>query len=1097
MPGNHDWYTDGLHGLKREQNYIEQFLGEDSFLPKNGCPLESIAIGEHIQLILVDTEWYLEDWNKHPTINEDCAIKTRARFLEEINAELSRNQHKTIVFAMHHPMYTNGIHGGQYRLSKHFKPSERLIPLPILGSLVTQIRTQGGISIQDRYNVRYNGLMKRLETMVKHYERLVFVSGHDHSLQYIVNGQIKQIISGSGSKSTFASLTNDGLFSYGKQGFARLVVFKDGSAWVQFFGEDRGEPKRLFQKEVFQKPKSYPIETLPDYFESSRHIAVYSKQETEKIPFFESDWGRYYSDVYTTPIAVPVVVLDTLKGGLQVIRKDVEHARKSLLLQTKDGQELSMTALRKTLSPWLRAIHNQKTFIEEPFKQTLVSDLCVDYYEATHPYAFLAIPVLSAAADLYYPTPSLYFIPKHKALGNFNSAFGGELYTLTERPEGENTYAIISSIRKNEKHKIDEAAYIRARLFDLLIGNWNGQQDSWRWTHTEQPNGDVLYVPLPKDRNYIFSNFNGASLEVMKLICSSTKQFHVYDSIIKDFKWMHNQGIELDRVLLQTSDSSEWITQATYLQEHITDAVISQAFQRVPSQVQDSTLDEIKVNLKRRRQQLVSFAKRYAAYLHRLAIVMATDQDDYIQVERFEKGVTEVKISSILNGKPGVELVNRKLYHPQTKEIWIYGLAGQDVFDLKGKVTNATKVRIVGGQNNDTYTVENGANVRIYDHKTKKNTIRKNNGANVYFSDNYEVNLFDYTHTISYVDIGSTRFGYTPDDGLIVGGRYSHTYHGFSLNPFTWQHRFSGNYYTAFQGVDLQYEGEFNLRGRWNLELGVRFNSTNYGANFFGFGNETINEDDQLGLAYNRIRKGLYGASLGLVKNSPAGSEFRVKTMVEGIAIGYADGSFLADVAPNPAARSEDRRHYGTVKGGYRYKSLDRPLVPTRGMVFSVETGLTSELNTLSKTFAFLNANLGFYNSLSRNRQLTLKSNVSTNLRFSNDIPFYYAANLGGETGLRGYHSNRFTGHNLLVGNLDIRYRFNRFRTPFAPIQMGVFTGTDLGRVWVNNGDYSRKWHPDYGGGFWITAANFMTGTWNVFTGTEGVRFSFGLEVNF
>ncbi|GIV44860.1 MAG: hypothetical protein KatS3mg035_1983 [Bacteroidia bacterium] len=41
IPGNHDWALDGKEGwkaIKRQQKYIEEHLGENSFLPKDGCP---------------------------------------------------------------------------------------------------------------------------------------------------------------------------------------------------------------------------------------------------------------------------------------------------------------------------------------------------------------------------------------------------------------------------------------------------------------------------------------------------------------------------------------------------------------------------------------------------------------------------------------------------------------------------------------------------------------------------------------------------------------------------------------------------------------------------------------------------------------------------------------------------------------------------------------------------------------------------------------------------------------------------------------------------------------------------------------------------
>ena len=83
IPGNHDWYN-GLDGLKREEKLVEKALGKNSFLPENGCPLKKVEISKDIVLIIIDTHWYLTNWDNHPTINDKCEIKTRTKFFDEL-----------------------------------------------------------------------------------------------------------------------------------------------------------------------------------------------------------------------------------------------------------------------------------------------------------------------------------------------------------------------------------------------------------------------------------------------------------------------------------------------------------------------------------------------------------------------------------------------------------------------------------------------------------------------------------------------------------------------------------------------------------------------------------------------------------------------------------------------------------------------------------------------------------------------------------------------------------------------------------------------------------------------------------------------------
>jgi len=1113
IPGNHDWYAGGVAGLKRQEKYIEDALGKNTYKPENGCPLKSIDVSDKVQLIVVDSQWYLENWNKNPTINDNCEIKTRTRFFEELEGELKKAQNKRVIFAMHHPMYTNGTHGGFYGASKHLYPTQSNIPLPILASLLTQIRTQGGVSIQDRYNERYNELMKRIETLALEYDNIVFASGHEHSLQYIENEGIKQIVSGSGSKNSAAALSKNGLFSAGKQGFAELTIFKDGSTWVSFYVNNEGEPKLMYTKEVLPKSRDiFNVDALPDTFPQRVDASIYTKDETDKTGVYKTLLGKRYRKLYSKKINVQVATLDTLYGGLEIVRAGGGHQTRSLRLKTKDGRELNMRALRKSATQYLQTVLFKETYIENDFDKTKIEDLVLDFYTAAHPYAFFAVPDLSNAANVYHTNPKLFFIPKHKFLGDYNTEYGGELYMIEERPEEnysdeknfgyaddiESTHDIIAKIREDEKYKIDENAYIRARLFDMLLGDWDRHQDQWRWAQFNQENGDKLFRPIPRDRDQVFSNFDGALLDIMKVLSGATKQLQVYDAELKDIKWMNSAGIKLDKVLIQNSEKEVWIKQAKYLMDNITDDVINTAFSKVPEEAREESLAEIKELLKGRRGNMIDIAERYYKYLNQLVIVTGTDKDDYFEINRIGDNETNVKISRIKDGKKGEVLVDRTFNKNITKELWIYGLDDDDVFEVTGKANNLIFTRIIGGQNNDTYIIKNGRRVRVYDHKSKPNTIQENNGAKINFTDIYNNNLFDFNKNIKKLGAITPSIAYNPDDGISLGVSLVKTTKGFQRNPYSQQHRFKGGYYFATNGFSIAYDGEFaNLFNDWNLHVAGKITSENFSNNFFGFGNQTVNNDDTLELDYNRVKTSIYMASVGILKKGNFGSDYGFKFIAEGIEIGITPDRFIETFTPSNLNNGfYNRRYFTAAEANYNYASFDNKVVPTRGMTFNINTGIKTEPEETKNTYGYINSNLGFYNALVTSRRLVLKTDLRGQVRIGDDFLFYQAANIGGRNGLRGYRNERFTGRNSLVGSADIRYSFKSFKTATLPLQLGIFAGGDVGRVWLE-GDFSKQWHSDYGGGFWVSAADSIQGTFNFFNSQEGIRVTFGFGVAF
>ncbi len=1111
IPGNHEWYSDGLAGVKEQEDYVVKALGKDVFLPSNGCPIESIDVSETVQLIILDTQWYLENWNHHPTINDGCEIKTRERMLLEFEGEIKKAQGKNIVVAMHHPMFTNGVHGGFFAPRKHLYPTQRKIPIPGLSSLAAQIRTQGGISIQDRYNELYNSLMQRLETLASDNGNITFVSGHEHTLQYIETEYIKQIVSGSGAKESYAALGDNGHFSSGQQGFVVYTIFKDGGSWVQYFGSKTGEPELLFQKEVYPPTKHFDVSTLPESYPNEVEVSVYTDEETDKKGIYETLLGDRYRNLYSKKIKAQVATLDTLYGGLEIVRKGGGHQTRTLRLKDKEGKEYNLRALRKSATQYLQTVVFKDTYIQNDFEQTEVENLILDFYTAAHPYAFMAIPDLSHAAKLFHTNPKIIYIPKHKYLGDFNAEYGGEIYMIEERPESnyvgdrtfgfaddiESTYDIVEKIRKDEKYKIDENAYVRARLFDMLIGDWDRHQDQWRWAQFDQENGDKLYRPIPRDRDQVFSNFDGALLDVLRAIAGSSNQLQVYDDELKDIKWMNSAGVKLDRVLIQRAEKELWLEQAKFLQDNITDEIIEVAFKKVPEEVQDSTLQEIKSKLKGRRGNLTDIASRYYDYLNELVVITGTDKDDFFEITRTGNNETHVKVSRIKDGEKGEVLLDKTYNKNITKELWIYGLDDKDVFEVSGKANNLIYTRIVGGQNNDTYRIKNGRRVKIYDHKSKKNTVEENNGAQIKLTDIYNLNLFDFQKTIVRGNVITPSMGFNPDDGFKVGVAAAYTVKGFQRNPFSQQHAFSGGYFFATQGFDLQYKGEFaNITSDWNLYVGGRLTSGNFANNFFGFGNGTVNNEDELDLDYNRVKTSIYAAEVGFLRRSSFGSNYIFKAIVEGIKLDPTEGRFITEFIPATDEDFYSRRVFTALEGEYNYKSFDNALNPSKGMTYMLNLGGRTDVDNIEEVYGYINSNLGFYNSLSADKKLVLKTDLRTQFRFGDTFEFFQASNIGGNNGLRGYRNERFTGRNSLVGSADVRYSLPSFKTKLIPLQFGVFVGGDVGRVWLK-GDFADKWHNDYGGGFWLTAAESISGTFNLFKGDEGMRFSFGFGLNF
>jgi hypothetical protein len=1107
IPGNHDWYNNGLKGLKREEEYIEKALKDkNAFQPEKGCPIKKIDVSDNLVILALDTQWYITDWDKHPTMNDNCEIKSRNEFILEIEGELKKNGAKTILIAMHHPAYTNGSHGGYFNAQKHLFPFSPYIPLPGIGSLAVQIRSQGGVSPQDRFSYRYNNLMDRLVTLSKNNERVVFVSGHEHSLQYIEHDGVKQIVSGSGSKKTATALGNDGKFSYGGQGFAVLNVYDDGSSEVSYYSAENGEPNLLYKTSVFETPERYDVSKLPSNFDPVTKVSAYKKEDTEKSKSYRWFWGEHYRDIYGVDLEVPVVTLDTLMGGFTIERKGGGHQSRALRLIDKDGKNFALRGVKKSAVRFLQSVVFTETYIEEDFKGTTSEEVLFDFYTSSHPYVTLTIGGLSDAIGLYHTNPTLIYVPKHKSLGNYNEEFGDELYIIEERPDDdfinvesfgkpdaiESTDDVIKRLRKDEKYQIDEAAYIKARLFDMLIGDWDRHQDQWRWSRFDISDDKKIYRPIPRDRDQAFSNYDGALLDFMKALIPPVRQFQEYKTELKNIKWINSAGIKMDRNFTQNSSKEVWLEQAKFIQQNLTDAAIDEAFNKLPKEVRNETSEGIKEKLKARRETMVDIASRYYDYMSKLIIITGTDKDDHFDITRLN-GKTKISVSRIKDDKILSPYKERTLSAKETKEIWIYGLDDDDRFSVKGKGSNPIFTRIVGGQNNDVYNIEDGRGVKVFEHNSKPNTIEKKGGAVFRLKDIYSNNTYDFDKHISRVNTILPSIGFNPDDGMKIGIQDVYTIKGFKNNPHHSKHIVKAGYYFATQGFDVQYDGEFsNTFGKWNIIAGGRFASESFTQNFFGFGNNT-QLDETKDLDYNRVKTGMLSGKIGVVKTGFGGSRINLTAGVEKIEVEQTLGRFISTEFTGTPEVLDDKV-FGNVEAIYSYSSSDNGAFPTRGMFFSLKSGIKTNLDETTRTFGYVIPSLQFFNAITNNRKLVLHTKARGHFNIGDSFEFYQAASLGADTGLRGFREQRYSGKRALVFGADLRYSLLKFNTGLLPLKLGVFGGFDSGRVWVD-GENSNNWHSNFGGGVLISAVDAITGQLSFFKSDEGLRIAFGFGI--
>ena len=1079
MPGNQEWDEKGHRGVSDIEKYVKK-NSKAKFYPEDTEPIMHKDLGENTVLITVDSQWFLEDWNKDTYINDDTEIQNRTLFFLEFENRIKKAQGKIILVAIHHPIETKTRQGFFSNI--------------------------GGFSNQDFQNKQFRTLRNRLKTIAQGADHIIFISGQDRNLQFI-NDAVPQIISGAAGTLQNVKNVDEDSFATAKNGYARLDIGSDGKVIVHFYTMENGSSKAVYQNTVLKgdKEEVNPSYTIKDNFPSNQLASIYTKEATKKSGFYKALWGDHYREYYGRDVNAPVALLDTLLGGLTPIKRGGGQQSKSLRLEDKSGKRFVMRALKKSTIKFLQANAFQETYIGNALDGTVVDKFLSDFYTTSHPYVPYAIGGLSQAADVNYTSPILYYIPKQETLGVYNEDFGDELY-MVEEHVGEtqldlksfgspkkilSTADVLQEINKSGKSVVDEPSYIRARIFDMLLGDWDRHEDQWRWALFENEDGTQFCKPIPRDRDQAFSKFDGTLISFLTRSIPGLRKMQSYDDDIRSVKWFASSPYHLDLTLLHSSDWNEWEKQALLIQNGVTDAEIEKAFDAIPEEIKGQTIDDIKSKLKARRGNIVQIAKNYFEYLNKFAVITGTQKSDKFHITRHENGKTTVKIE-----RKDLGLLDRTFSSDITKELWIYGLDGKDTFLVDGSGDELINIRIVGGKKNDIYDFKNTKKVKLYDYKSKENTI-VNKGSKKWLVDDYSLNNYDQRKVKHSLNQLLPLLSFNPDDGLRIGVMSNHTYYGMQRNPFTYKHSINAAYYTGTSGFDLSYKAEFaNIFHNWNFGIEGEYRSPSFAENFFGLGNDTTYDKEEVELDFNRTRVSRAGAAISLNFRGENGGHFKFTPLIESFEVENTEDRFVNSL-PSQSLLFE-RQTYGGAEVSYFFKNNDNLAYPTLGVDVGFTLGYKTNIDNTDaeNSFAYFQPHLAIDHKLTKSGGLVFATKLGGAFLLGDDFEFYHGARIGGNNGLRGFRNERFTGKSSFYQNTDLRLSLGGLKTSVIPIRFGITGSFDHGRVWLEN-DISNQWHNSIGGSLWLTGADAFTMNFGYFTSDDGARIVFILGFGF
>ncbi|MFT4095115.1 MAG: metallophosphoesterase [Niabella sp.] len=1073
VPGNHDWDRmgrDGLQKMKKQWQFIEDQNDDQlKVIPANGCPDPvEIKVSDHLVIIAYDSEWWLFPYDKK---NEgaDCDCKTEQDVVARLNELFYRNRDKTILLASHHPFKSYGTHGGYFSLKDHLFPltvinKNLYIPLPVIGSLYPLLRSTL-TSPEDLKDPVYKNLIKQVGSVFKGFPNIIYAAGHEHGLQLIKSDRL-QIVSGAGAKENYTKKGKYSLYGAMLPGFVTVDELKNKDTRINYYSYDGKHISNAYTYTQPYTPVSYPTDKLADAFNTDSVTVRVHPAYDNKSKFHRFLFGEGYRKEWAAPTTLPVFKISEMMDGLAPTKRGGGMQSLSLRLEDKKGKEYVIRTVEKV----------PDALLPEALRQTFAKDFVDDVTSLQHPFSALVVPPIAQATGVPHTTPVIGVVAPDTALGLNEKTFAGKIVLFEEREplgKSDNTEKMLSKLNSDNDDSYNAKEFLKARMLDVLLGDWDRHEDQWRWFDGKKGK-NRYYLSVPRDRDQVFHLTEG----VLPKIASKPWILPTYQNFgpeIESYKYSLIKSDFLNAHPATQFTYTEWMQTVNEFTAAVTDEALEKGLQRLPASAYNIRHNRLLASLKQRRDQLPEAMQRYYNFINKKLDIKASDKNEQVTVKGTPEGNLRVMLQKINKDGQLKDTLMDKVYDARlTREINIYTGEGDDKITVDNN-TSRIKMRIIGGAGNKEYNVNAAKRkIKVFDGRSNAvfngavNRLQKhlsNDSLNTAF---IPVNLYNVTMPL-------ITGGYNLDDGLILGLGIKYTHQGFRKQPYASMQQLTVAHAFSTSAFRIKYKGAFiHTFGNADLVIDAQAKAPNNTQNFFGRGNESNFNKTGDWKRYYRTRFSLYTFDPALRWRGSKTSSVSIGPSFQYYGFDADDntGRFINNASLigsyDSTTINKEKLHAG-IAANFINDNRNNKIFPSYGSYISIKLQGYEGLNGYSKAYGQILPEFSFYKNIDPHASLILANRVGGVVTIGHTT-FYQSAFLGGHENLLGYRQYRFAGQHSFYNNTELRLKLANVASYILPGQLGLTGFFDVGRVWEKN-DSSEKWHNGAGGGIYFAPA--------------------------
>ncbi|MBV6479026.1 MAG: hypothetical protein HGGPFJEG_01787 [Ignavibacteria bacterium] len=797
----------------------------------------------------------------------------------------------------------------------------------------------------------------------------------------------------------------------------------------------------------------------------SANVKVIAGKEYERSGLTEIFLGEHWRKLWTTPFKAGVLDLNKFAGGLTPYKKGGGLQTKSLRFKGNDGKKYKFRSINK----------DPRRILPPDLQESIFADMFKDQISTSNPFSALIVSPLLNRVGILNAEPIVTVLPDDVKLGEFKNEFGSLLGTFEENPDdgsdGEKGFGksdkIINSFKLYEKterdndQRIDKIEFLKARLIDMMIGDWDRHSDQWLWAGYKQ-DGITIYKPIPRDRDQAFSLYDG----LFPMIAGeAVTQIEGYG---KDYPKIYDltfNGRYLDRMILPEVEKKVYDSLTKFIQISLTDSVIRSAVHKMPYEMYGLEGNKLETMILSRRNKLKEASDDFYNLINETADIYGSNKDEYLELKVLNDNSLQVKLFDINRKKSEVESLPffEKVFNSgSTDEIRIYLNNGNDSIGII-QSRNAMKLNEkLSGTGIDVKIIKAKGKI-LSDEKSSLEILKDERPLNE-VEERYEPLNEDRGYDWRFGPV----FNFNSDNGLTLGGGPILYKYGLNVKPYSYRQTLLGSYSFGSKSYSFQYLGEFyGIIKNAQLKLDIRKTELEI-TKFFGEGNETPFNSELDSKDFYKVGQELLYISPSIKLHLSEKLSLELLPFYKFSDVMYDQNTFLSE---NPLTYGIGNIKYMGVNANFTFDSRDNDAEAYKGIYASILGNFTPEVIDNVSSFGKAGFDFRGYISTGGMKGITLALQTAGG-KIWGDYPFYESMFLGGENSLKGFSRERFAGDGVIVGQAELRIRLFKVNI-LIPGMLGISFFGGSGRVFLE-GEESKRWHSSFGSSVWITYLNRM-----------------------